>query len=71
MRARDLGTVGAVTLCVFITADAFIGICGHFLDGAVTLRVRLYPAIFLFELLGYSLMIAGFVITHRSGGKRR
>lgn len=69
MKAEDWGTVGAAVLCVFIAADAFMGICGHFLDGVVMLRMILYPAILLFELLGYALMIAAFVITRRN--KRR
>lgn len=69
MKTRDLETIGVSMLCVFIAADAFISICGHFIEGAVRLRMRLYPTILLFELLGYALMIAAFVITRRN--KRR
>lgn len=74
MKTGDLETIGASIICVFAAADTFISICGHFMDGAVRLRMRLYPAIFILELLGLSLMIAAFVIMcrdNRKKGKRK
>jgi hypothetical protein len=55
---------------VFATADTLISICGHFLKGAVELRMRLYPTIFIFELLGLSFMIAAFAIMRRDSRRR-
>lgn len=71
MKAKDLETVGTSVVCVFAAADTFISICGHFMEGAVRLRMRLYPTIFIFELLGLSLMIAAFVIMRRDNRIRR
>lgn len=71
MKAKELETVGTSIVFVFAAADTFISICGHFMEGTVRLRIRLYPAILLFELLGLSLMIAAFVIMRRDNRTRR
>lgn len=70
MKRRELETIGTSIVCVFATADILISICGHFLDGAVMLRMKIFPIMFIFELLGLSLMIAAFVIGYRDGRKR-
>ncbi len=70
MKAKELETVGGSIVCVFATADTLISICGHFLKGAVQLRMRLYPTIFIFELLGLSFMIAAFAIMRRDSRRR-
>lgn len=70
MKGEKLETVGTSIVCVFATADILISICGHFLDGAVTLRMKTFPIMFIFELLGLSLMIAAFAIRRRGGRKR-